>query len=278
MNIRRQWVLGLLFSLSCGYVQAEDADTIKSWFEDFEGTLYLGVGKGFHNTLVPGLDQEHDINQGLLFVVTGDLRWGNFFIETPIHRSGAYVYSATIGYRFYQQQEHSWDLIASNYNIWIPDNKTSTASPQLDGLTIRNGDSVHALRYQYQSQQHAIGVEAGVDLIDHRGFIGRVSYSYLLPWRNLDLYLNAALTFEAAKVVNYYYGVHPDEVRPDRPLYRPGAGLKTHLGVTAIYPLAENWQLDGSVGLNLFSSSYLDSPLVTRSHEQVAIVMVRYVF
>jgi outer membrane scaffolding protein for murein synthesis (MipA/OmpV family) len=134
------------------------------------------------------------------------------------------------------------------------------------------------LRYQYQHQQHLLGVEAGLDLINHRGAIGRISYSYLLPWRNLDLYLNAALTLEAAKVVDYYYGVHTDEVRPDRPFYRPGAGLKTHLGITAIYPLAENWQLDGSFGLNFFSSSYLDSPLVTRSNEQLTIVMVRYVF
>lgn len=267
------WLAGLLL-IFCSATSAEENP--KHWYDGLESTIYLGIGKGFQRTLVPGLEQELD--QGLLFVLTGDIRWGNFFIETPIHRSGAYVYSASIGYRFYQQQEHSWDLIASNYNVWLPDNKTSSASPQLDGLAIRNGDSVHALRYQYQYQQHAIGVEAGVDLIDHRGLISRVSYSYLLPWRNLDLYLNAALTFEAAKVVDYYYGVHPDEVRPERPLYQPGAGLKTHLGMTAIYPLAENWQLDGSVGLNFFSSSYLDSPLVTRSHEQVAIVMVRYVF
>ena len=273
MNSSGHWFGGLLFGVCSFFTTAE---TPESWFDGLESTIYLGVGKGFQSTLVPGLEQE--LEQGLLFVVTGDLRWGNFFIETPIHRSGAYVYSASIGYRFYQQQGHSWDLITSNYNIWIPENKTSTASPQLDGLTIRNGDSVHALRYQYQHQQHAIGVEAGVDLLNHRGVIGRVSYSYLLPWRNLDLYLNAALTFEASKVVDYYYGVHPDEVRPDRPLYRPDAGLKTHLGMTAIYPLAENWQLDGSVGLNFFSSSYLDSPMVTRSHEQVAIVMVRYVF
>ncbi len=100
----------------------------------------------------------------------------------------------------------------------------------------------------------------------------------MLPWRNLDLYLNAALTFEPAKVVNYYYGVAAVEATADLPQYRADAGIKTHLGVSAIYPLAEHWQLDGSVGVNLFSSSYLDSPLVSRSHEQVTILMVRYVF
>jgi outer membrane protein len=267
------WLAGLLL-IFCNGAVAEDSSEV--WFDGLESTIYIAVGKGYQRTLVPGLEQEFD--QGLLFVLTGDIRWGNFFIETPSHRSGSYIFSASIGYRFYQQQEHSWDLIASNYNVWLPENKTSTASPQLDGLTIRNADSVHGLRYQFQHQQHLLGVEAGLDLNNHRGAIGRISYSYLLPWRNLDLYLNTALTFEAAKVVDYYYGVHPEEVRPERALYRPGAGLKTHLGMTAIYPLAENWQLDGSVGLNFFSRSYLDSPLVTRSHEQVAIVMVRYVF
>ncbi len=118
----------------------------------------MGIGKGYHHTLVPGLDQEQGINQGLLFVVTGELTWGNFFIETPMHRRGAHVYSASVGYRFYQQEEHSWDLVASNYNVWIPDNKVSQANPQLAGLQIRNNDSLNSLRYQYQANQHLIGV------------------------------------------------------------------------------------------------------------------------
>jgi MipA family protein len=287
MNRLSCWLMGLVFSLSCGLAKADNttnadiannasANSTDSWFDDLTSTLYLGVGKGYHHTLVPGLEQE--FNQGLLFVVTGELTWGNFFIETPMHRSGAYIYSVSIGYRFYQQQEHSFDLIASNYNVWLPDNKVSSATPQLDGLAIRLGDSVHGVRYQFQSQQHLLGVETGVDFVSHRGAIGRLSYSYLLPWRNLDLYLNAALTFETAKVVNYYYGVASEEVRPDRPLYQPDAGLKTHLGISAIYPLAEYWQLDGSVGVNLFNHSYLDSPLVTSSHEKMAMLMVRYVF
>jgi MipA family protein len=263
----------LLLSCSGGFHFAAQAD---NWFDGLESTMYLGVGKGYHNKIVPGLEQ--GLNNDVLFVVSGDVKWGNFFIETPMHRSGANIYSASIGYRFYQEQQHSWDVIASNYNMWLPDNRVSSASPQLDGLHIRNGDSITALRYQYQQRQHLFEAEAGLDVDSHHGAVGRLSYSYLLPWRNVDLYLNTALTWEGAKVVNYYYGVHADEVRLDRPLYVAGAGLKTHLGVSAIYPLAENWQLDGSIGVNLFSHNYLRSPLVTRSQEEIAIVMVRYVF
>jgi MipA family protein len=263
----------LLLSCSGCLSFAANAD---NWFDGLESTIYFGVGKGYHNMLVPGLEQ--GLNNDVLFVVSGDVKWGNFFIETPMHRRGTNIFSASIGYRFYQEQQHSWDVIASNYNMWLPDNRVSSASPQLDGLHIRKGDAIRAVRYQYQQQQHLFAAEAGYDMDSHHGAIGRLSYSYLLPWRNVDLYLNTALTWEGAKVVNYYYGVHPDEVRTDRPLYVAGAGLKTHLGVSAIYPLAENWQLDGSVGLNLFSRNYLRSPLVTRSQEEVAIMMVRYVF
>lgn len=269
---------GLL--LACSGWQAQAATPEPSWssgwFDDLEGTVYLGVGKGFHQTLVPGLEDQ--IHNGLLFVLTGELKWRNFFIETPMHRSGAYIYSAAFGYRFYQQDNQSWDLIASNYNVWLPDNKVSTATPQLNGLQIRDADSVNSLRYQYQWRQHLFGVESGIDVLSHQGIINRLSYSYLWPWRNLDIYLNAALTFESNKVLNYYYGVSAAESRPDRPVYRPGAGLKTHVGLSALYPLAENWQLDGSLGLNLFSHQYLDSPLVTKKQEYMAILMVRYVF
>lgn len=267
------WFAGLLL-IFCSCAAAEDSS--EGWFDGLESTFYLGVGKGSQQTLIPGLDQE--FNRELMFLFTGDARWGDFFLETPIHRTGSNINWTAIGYRFYETQAHSWDLIASNYNAWLPDGKTSAAHPHLEGLALRQGDSIHAFRYQYQSLQHLLGAEVGVDLISHRGAIGRLSYSYLFPLRNLDIYLNAALSLESGKVVNYYFGVHPDEVRPGRPLYQPGAGLKTHLGISAIYPLAENWQLDGSFGLNFFSSSYLDSPLVTRSHEQLTIVMVRYVF
>lgn len=274
-----QLALGWLLFASCSWqtLAAEPESSWSSrWLDDFEGTVYLGVGKGFHQTIVPGLEDE--LHNGLLFVLTGELKWRNFFIETPMHRSGAYIYSAAFGYRFYQQHNHSIDLIASNYNVWLPDNKVSTATPQLNGLHIRDADSVNSLRYQYQWRQHLFGVESGVDVLSHQGIINRLSYSYLWPWRNLDIYLNAALTFESNKVVTYYYGVSAAESRPDRPMYRPGAGLKTHLGLSALYPLAENWQLDGSLGLNLFSHQYLDSPLVTKKQEYMAILMVRYVF
>jgi outer membrane scaffolding protein for murein synthesis (MipA/OmpV family) len=277
--IRQCRLLCWLLLGSCGSqaLAAEpESSRISRWFDDFEGTVYLGVGKGFHQTLVPGLEDQ--LHNGLLFVLTGELKWRNFFIETPLHRSGANFYSAAFGYRFYQQDNHSWDLIASNYNIWLPENKVSTATPQLSGLHIRDADSVNSLRYQYQWRQHLFGVESGVDVLSHQGIINRLSYSYLWPWRNLDIYLNAALTFESNKVVNYYYGVSEAESRPDRPVYRSGAGLKTHLGLSVLYPLAENWQLDGSMGLNLFSSQYLDSPIVTKKQEYMAILMVRYVF
>lgn len=249
---------------------------VSDWLDDFEGTFYLGVGKGFHNTLVPGLGDQ--INSGLRLILTGDVKWRNFFIETPMHRSGASIYSAAFGYRLFEQEQHSLDIIAINYNIGLPDKEVNNATSQLHGLRIREADAVNSLRYQYQWQQHLFGVEAGVDVLSHQGSVNRLSYSYLLPWRNLDIYFNAALTFESSKVLNYYYGVSETESRPDRPVYRPGAGFKTHFGVSAIYPLAEHCQLDGSIGLNLFSQHYLDSPLVTRRQESMAILMVRYVF
>ncbi len=275
--LQRLLLWTLLLCASQSVAATETGQTaVSDWRDDFEGTVYLGVGKGFHQTLVPGLEDQ--LHNGLLFVLTGDLKWRNFFIETPMHRSGAYIYSAAFGYRLFAQDQQSLDIIASNYNVWLPDNKVSNATPQLQGLAIRDADSVNSLRYQYQWQQHLFGLESGVDLLSHKGIVNRLSYSYLWPWRNLDIYLNAALTFESSKVVAYYYGVSAAESRTDRPLYRPGAGLKTHLGVSAIYPLAEHWQLDGSIGLNLFSQQYLDSPLVTRRQESMAILMVRYVF
>lgn len=268
--------------LACCLVMASfaGADTSEpstnGWRDDFDGTLYLGVGKGFHQTLVPGLERE--LNNDLLFVISGELQWRNFFIETPIHRSGTYIYSATIGYRFYQHEQHSWDLIASNYNVWLPNKKTSSATPQLEGLKARAPDSLNAIRYQFLWQQHVFGFESGIDLAAHHGIITRLSYSYLLPCRNLDVYLSTALTLESSNVVNYYYGIDADEARPGRALYRAGAGYKTHFGVSAVYPLAKHWQLDASVGLNLFSRNYRQSPVVTRDQEKLMVVMVRYVF
>ncbi len=262
----------LLLSGLCSATTASAA----SWLDDVESTFYLGVGKGYQQALVPGL--EKNFNSAVLIVLTGDVKFHNFFIETPIHRNGAAIYGAAVGYQFYQRDNHSWDVLANNYNVWLPDNRTSDATPELTGLHIRNADSVVGLRYQYQAERHQLSVESGMDQAAHHGVISRVSYSYFLPWRNLDLYFNAALTYESAKTVNYYYGIHSDETGPARPYYQAGAGVKTHLGVSAIYPLAEHWLLDANLGVNLFSHQYLDSPVVTAQREELAVLMVRYVF
>jgi outer membrane protein len=73
---------------------------------------------------------------------------------------------------------------------------------------------------------------------------------------------SAFLAFRNRQLNDYYYGVRPEEARPDRPAYAPGNGLQAWLGVYASYQLTEGWRLIAGGGVTLLDRDVADSPIV----------------
>jgi outer membrane protein len=87
---------------------------------------------------------------------------------------------------------------------------------------------------------------------------------YKLPARNGRFWLRpyATLSLRSARLNDYYYGVRPEEARPDRPEYAAGAGVVPELGIVAGYQLTGRWQLIAGASAARLPDTVGASPIV----------------
>lgn len=261
--------LALLFSAS-GYAKVEEVEFIG----------YFAVGAGYQHAQIAALDQS--VNKRLLLNLSADVSYRNFFIESDERRNVLRYGSGIIGYYLWQQEHSSLALIGTGYHQAIgPDLNTAFGRQhiaELEGLSLRDSDFLLGLRYQYLEENHYWAIEVGQDVDSHYSQQLRFLYSYRQPIRNWDLYYNAGLSWSAAKLVDYYYGISALESNPKRAEYHAGAGQQLHVGVSGLYPLSPDWLFEMSVAANVSSSAYTNSPLSSRDVELLSLVKFRYVF
>jgi outer membrane protein len=61
---------------------------------------------------------------------------------------------------------------------------------------------------------------------------------------------------------DYYYGVRPEEARPDRPAYEPGSTVNLTAGLFAFAPVTRRWVFQGFVEAERLGGDLRDSPIV----------------
>jgi outer membrane protein len=61
---------------------------------------------------------------------------------------------------------------------------------------------------------------------------------------------------------NYYYGVRPEEARPDRPAYEAQNGIVPEVGFYAAYQLTTRWRLFGGASVSRLPDTVAGSPIV----------------
>jgi outer membrane protein len=66
------------------------------------------------------------------------------------------------------------------------------------------------------------------------------------------------------KVVDYYYGVHPEDSSGGAPLYQGRSAVNLHAILSTGYRLAPHWALFGGVAYSRLGNGIADSPLVQR--------------
>ncbi|GAB2663190.1 MipA/OmpV family protein [Arenimonas aestuarii] len=94
-------------------------------------------------------------------------------------------------------------------------------------------------------------------------------------WRLLP---GASLSWQSGDMVDYYYGVRPDEALVGRPAYSPGSALFPEVSLLATRPLGERWELFARVGHTWLPSEVTDSPLVDQDGRTSVILGLGYTF
>jgi outer membrane protein len=90
----------------------------------------------------------------------------------------------------------------------------------------------------------------------------RLGYKYPLRSGRLWLRPHATLSLRSSRLNDYYYGVRPEEARPDRPRYEAGSGVVPELGIYAAYQLTARWRALAGATLAQLPRTVQQSPIV----------------
>lgn len=134
-------------------------------------------------------------------------------------------------------------------------------SSDLSGMQDRDWAFDSGLRLSWKNKIMDMVLEGVTDVTSvHEGQEFRLIVSRKL----LEGFLTpkAAVRWQSGKLVDYYYGVRPQEVRAGRAVHKAHADMEYMLGVTMGLPLGEKWALFGDVECTFLGDEARDSPIV----------------
>lgn len=256
--------------------------------DSFEWQIIVDFSLAYQQQLLKGVEQS-DFSHFLQLGLYVDLSYKGFFLQTNERRSSAVLDSAEFGYQLTVQEDWQLDLIVKAYLPGFdPDGLIdyANASPALfEGLKERDATGGIALRYSHFFDDAIFYVDvaqthSGLDQYsdDVTGIIVDSFYSYLLPYRNWDIYLGAGLTYYEDDIVNYYFGIESDEVNAFRPDFEADSAFRAQFEIYAQYPLSQSWSFNAGITQSIYSPSIKDSPLVDKNVLLKVMAGVQYVF
>lgn len=267
----------------------EDQNANKPIIKDaFEWQFILDLSMVYDPKIIAGIDQNellHYFMPGILV----DISYKGFFLQTNQRRSNALLGGTEFGYQLYVEDKWQVDLIAKAY-LQGYDSKSLIEygggdDKLLAGLTDRQATGGVALRYSHYFNDALFSIDfaygsAGDDVNGKHvgGLIVDSFYSYLLPYRNWDIYLGGGLTYISQNLVDYYIGVSPEESTDVRAEYTAKGGFRGQLEVYAQYPLSASWSFNAGITHSIFTNDVKESPLVDESQVTQVMLGVLYVF
>lgn len=272
---RAFWLMVMLTMLSMT-VNAQSSDDNKTKeSEKWHWDLQVNMGAVFYNNPLKGVEQDEFIDYVEL-ALSFDLYYKGFFIQSNRRRSNPA--DVDIGYQIASDENWAVDAIVKSYfeDISEDDLLRSNASH----LIPRDEALGFALRYSYYLDDAVLSVDiANIDTeSSNSGWAVESFYSYLIPYRNWEIYLGTGITFFSADTVNYYVGISEEEATSQVGYYRPGAAYELEAEAHAIYPLAEDWTLRFGITKSYLSDNYSKSPIGIRSNTTYIKLGVNYVF
>jgi outer membrane scaffolding protein for murein synthesis (MipA/OmpV family) len=233
--------------------------------------------------LLTGVEQTdpwHFFQPGLLV----DISYKGFFLQTNQRRSATILGGAEFGYQLLVKDDWQIDIIAKGYMPgYVPSDliEYQDADKELfSDLSERDDTTGVGLRYSryFDNAIFTIDVAAGHAESDITGLIIDSFYSYLLPYRNWDIYLGAGLTYYDQALVDYYIGVNESEATKTRPQYTASNGFRGQLEVYAQYPLSSSWSFNAGITQSFYANEIKRSPLVDKNITTQVMLGVLYVF
>jgi hypothetical protein len=256
--------------------------------DDFEWQIILDFSFVYDPKIIAGIEQDevlHYFMPGLLV----DISYKGFFLQSNQRRSSALLGGTEFGYQLLVEDDWQIDLIAKAYMQGFDSESLieygGGDEELISGLRERNSTLGLAVRYSkyFENALLTLDVAAatpGDDAFDKNvnGIIIDSFYSYLIAYRNWDIYLGTGLTYFSQDIVDYYIGVSSAESSDARPEHTANGGFRGQLDIYAQHPISTSWTFNTGVTHSFFSNSVKESPLVDTNQATQVMIGVQYVF
>jgi outer membrane protein len=182
---------------------------------------------------------------------------------------GSIAYSLTNSERFRFAVEGQL-----RFDGYDPDASEALAGLEERDLTLDAGFSFTASDAWGIATFKVMGDALGV----HEGYEISASYQYPMQFKRWTLVPSIGLNLPSAELVEYYYGVKPNEATDDRPAYSGKSVVNATVGLNAMYKLASHWEIIGGAEYTLLGDGITDSPIIAEDSEVIAYSALVYRF
>lgn len=247
-----------IFQLSCiGYSIYADETADLAEPSAVTGVLSqeLPSDKGFHGLLGAGVvGGQRIVGQNDTFVLP-------FPIVFLTYSDWAYWSFVSGGVWALQSPDHSMKL---GVGIKLRPGWSPGDDPLLSGMEDRRTSLDGSINAQWRTGIVNIGASYYHDLLgvsNGDSVMIRVSQSFPVASKLL-LTPYASVEWQSERLVNYYYGVHQDEIAFDRQAYQGRDTVNVRVGLWGSYWFTRTWTLLGGINVTYLGDGISDSPIV----------------
>ncbi len=174
-----------------------------------------------------------------------------FFIQGP-----------RVGMHLYRSDRNQVDLVLNpGFGGFDADD-----SPYFEGMNDRDMAVFAGIQWGHQINRfYSLSIGMATDVTGNAdGLRGEIGVNR--SWFSGEWVMTGSLGLEwlSSDVVNYYYGVRPDEARPDRPAYTGTDSWNTSFSLMVTRPFGKRAVFMGIVGYGRYGSGISESPLLER--------------
>jgi outer membrane protein len=175
-----------------------------------------------------------------------------------------YVRSAIVGYRIISD---NGVMIGPLVQPRIEGFKEDD-SPFLSGMQDRNWSVDGGVNIEAVTPVGLLGVSIVSDLLGrNRGQEVEFRYLVMFPALGFQLIPSGGVRWKSDSLVDYYYGVRPNEARPDRPAYQGEQAFDPFLRLVVRHNLTKHWSLFTDAQYEWLASEITNSPIVSKDYQ-----------
>jgi outer membrane protein len=141
----------------------------------------------------------------------------------------------------------------------------ANANPELAGMRRRSWSLQAGAVVGKRLGPIAVDLFASHDILNESGgYEGNFKFAWPLRDGRFSIVPQLDLTYQSSKLVNHYFGVRTDEVRPGRTEYTPGAAWTMRPSVSFSYRWHRYWYTRINISASILPDEIRDSPIVAR--------------